>query len=129
MRTTPSVLLASFVVAVLFLLIGCSSAKGGGAGGTGATCAEADGTRVITLPPSSSGTGVEALCVDGKYYYGMPLTTDCPAQPSEVDVYQLVKATCTTNGATCVSTDAQGTCSITCTNGIWAATNANVCTD
>ena len=134
MRTTYGALLASFVVtsSVSLLLLGCGTANGngpGGTSGTGPTCTQPDGTRAFTLPPSSSGTGVEAVCVDGTYHYGSPLNGDCPAQPTEVDVYELLQTTCGKNGASCASTDSQGTCSITCVNGTWAATNATVCSD
>ena len=65
MRTTYGALLASSVVAssVSLLLLGCGTANGNGTGGTsgtGPTCTQPDGTRAITPPPSSSGTGVEA---------------------------------------------------------------------
>ena len=75
-------------------------------------------------------------CVDGKWsiegHMVMPngQSEPCPANAVEAQIFSLLDQNCGTVGAVCASSDACGTCSVTCGDkGAWEATNANVCTD
>jgi hypothetical protein len=58
-----------------------------------------------------------------------PFPTACPADASFNDtvIMGLVGATCIPDAQVCASNNGCGGCSVTCVNGVWTSTNADLC--